>query len=34
MLDWISFFDGQILGGWELINFGGEGNVEVVDGMI
>ena len=27
-------FDGETLDGWELTNFGGEGNVEVIDGAI
>ncbi len=30
----ISLFDGETLDGWEVIEFGGEGDIEVVDGAI
>ncbi len=32
--DWISLFDGETLDGWELTNFGGEGEVTVDDGRL
>ncbi len=31
---WISLFDGKSLAGWEVANFGGEGEVRVEDGRI
>jgi hypothetical protein len=31
---WISLFDGESLGGWKKTEFGGEGDVEVVEGHI
>ena len=30
----VAMFDGETLDGWELIEFGGEGDIEVVDGEI
>lgn len=32
--EWISLFDGKTLDGWKKTEFGGEGEVEVVDGHI
>lgn len=31
---WVEMFDGSTLKGWEPINFGGEGETEIVDGAI
>jgi hypothetical protein len=32
--EWLSLFDGESLGKWEITRFGGEGDVEVSDGQI